>query len=82
MNHLCEFVQTMNTADWNLMDFDLSSRKVLVKSHKMKFEFLHIPGKIPFSQSIQQTIQKCYRMPQMLIQDLFRVVTNSFCLLW
>lgn len=49
MSHLWEFVKTMNTADCNLMDFDLSSGKVLVNSHKTKFEFLYIPGKIPLS---------------------------------
>lgn len=49
MNHLWEFIKTVNTADFNLMGFDLNSRKVFVKSHKTKFEFLHIPGKIPLS---------------------------------
>lgn len=56
MNHLWEFVKTMNTADRNLMDFDRGSRKVLVKSHKTKFELLHIPGKIPLSYPIHWTI--------------------------
>lgn len=46
----------MKTADCNTMDFDLGSRKVLVKSLKNKFEFFLIPGKIPLTYSIHSNI--------------------------